>query len=106
MRLSLINFVVALLIAVFAIGAPIPAKADCAGQGACSIDVGDMTGGACGAKGEPCKVAQNCAVQPLKMPAQATIGVAVSVSEATFAAPADEMLASAFIIPETAPPRL
>ena len=106
MRLSLINFVVALLIAVLAIGAPIPAKADCAAQGVCKTDADDMTGGACGGKGEPCKVAQNCAVQPLKMPTQATIGFATSISKVAFAAPADETLASAFIIPETAPPRV
>lgn len=39
MRLSLLSFVVALPIAVLAIGVPIPAKADCSGQGACNIDV-------------------------------------------------------------------
>lgn len=106
MRLSLINFVVALLIAVLAVGAPIPAKAGCAAQGVCKTDADDMTGGACGGKGEPCKVAQNCTVQPFKMPAQATIGVAAYSSEVAFAALTDETLSSEFVTPETAPPRV
>lgn len=106
MRLSLINFVVALLIALLAIGGPIPAKADCAAQGVCKTDADDMTGGACGGKGEPCKVAQNCAVQLLKMPTQATTGIAAYSSEVAFAALTDETLASEFVTPETAPPRV
>lgn len=106
MRLSLAAFLVALLIAVVAIGAPIPAKADCAGQAGCNIgDVG-MTSGGCGGKGEGCTVAQSCAVQLLKMPTQTPVGIVATSSRLTFAAPAEETLASAFITPETAPPRI
>lgn len=106
MRSSLLNLIVALLIAALAIGAPLPAKADCAGQGGCTVGAADMTGGCGGSKGEGCKIAQNCAVQLLKMPAQTTIGIAAHASRVVFAALTDETLSSEFVTPETAPPRV
>jgi hypothetical protein len=103
MRRSLITVLVALLIAIFAIGAPIPAKAaDCSGSGDCNVG---MNQGSCDLKGEPCKFAQNCAGQVLKMPAQAWFRVALGDSKVAFAIPANDDLSSASITPEISPPR-
>jgi hypothetical protein len=105
MRRNLITVLVALLIAVFAIGAPIPAKAaECSGSG-CNVAGDAMTEGSCDLKGEPCKVAQNCAGQVLKMPAQAWFRVASAISKVAFAIPSSDDLSSASVTPEISPPR-
>jgi hypothetical protein len=105
MRRTVINVLVALLIAIFAIGAPIPAKAaDCSG-GDCGAAATGMADGSCDLKGEPCKVAQNCAAQVQKMPAQASFRVASGVSKVAFAFPSNDDLSSASITPEISPPR-
>lgn len=106
MRLSLAHFLVALLIAVFAIGAPIPAKADCHGSGECNIAAAGKADGSCDLKGEPCKVAQNCAAQVLKMPAQESFGIGSGMSKVAFASLSNDDVASASITPETSPPRI
>jgi hypothetical protein len=105
MRQSVIHVLVALLIAIFAIGTPIPAKTDCAGSGACNVAGDGMANGSCDLKGEPCKIAQNCAGQVLKMPGQASFRGASGASKFVFAIPSDDDLSSASITPEISPPR-
>jgi hypothetical protein len=105
MRRSVVNVLVALLIAIFAIGAPIPAKADCSSSGDCSEAAAGMADGSCDLKGEPCKVAQNCAAQILKMPAQTSIRLATNISKVAFAFPSNEDVCSTSVTPEISPPR-
>ena len=106
MRLRLAHFLVALLIAVFAIGAPIPAKADCHGSSDCNVVAAGKADGSCGLKGEPCKVAQNCTAQILKMPAPESFRVVLGMSKVAFAPLSNDDVASTSIIPETSPPRI
>lgn len=105
MRQSLTTVLIVLLIAIFAIGTPIPAKAsDCFG-GDRNVAGDGMTGGSCDLKGEPCEAAQICAGQVLKMPAQAWFRAASATSKIAFAIPPNDDLSSASITPEISPPR-
>ena len=104
MRITLSHLLAVLLIAVWAIGMPIPAKADCQDVSGCKGATSSMDG-SCGQKGEPCKIAQNCAGQIQKLPSQVTTAPLWVPLKATFAAPSDDDVRSAFVTPETAPPR-
>ncbi|HET6159935.1 MAG TPA: hypothetical protein VFE34_16440 [Dongiaceae bacterium] len=105
MRLTLSHLLAVLLIAVWAIGLPAPAKADCLAADGCKGVAAGMADGSCGQKGEACKFAQSCAAQIQKLPSEAAVAPAVVVLKAAFAAPSDDDVPSAFITPETAPPR-
>jgi hypothetical protein len=105
MRSIFTHVLAALLIVMLAIGAPIPAKADCLGVDGCKSPAAGMADGSCGLKGEPCKVAQNCAAQIAKMPVQASIRLSPDPSKVAFAALANDEVRSALVTPETAPPR-
>ena len=105
MRSIFTHVLAALLIVMLAIGAVIPAKADCLGADGCKSAAAGMADGSCGLKGEPCKVAQNCAAQIAKMPVQASIRLFLDPSKIAFAALANDDIRSAFVTPETAPPR-
>jgi len=106
MRLSLAHLLIALLIAVFAIGAPIPAKADCAECDRCTIDAPAKNKSPCGEQGLACKSGQNCATQLQKMSGQTGFRSTRDVAKASFGLSANEATGSAFVTPETAPPRL
>lgn len=105
MRRSIINVLIAVLIAIFAIGTPIAAKAACSGSSECYVTGADAANGSCDQKGQPCKVVQNCAGQVLKMPAQASYRIASDASRVAFAIPSTDDLSSVFVTPETSPPR-
>lgn len=92
-----------LLIATFAVGAPIHAKASCEGSD-CSMGLAD---GSCDQKaGEPCKVPQNCASPLQKMPANSALRLAPGTSLSHYGPLSNDKIASAFVPPETAPPRV
>lgn len=106
MRLSFIHLLVALLIAVFAIGAPPPAQAECAECVDCSTQAPAKNETPCPEKGLACQIAQSCASQVQKAPAQAGVVVADDARIAAFGYAASIAVKSVFITPETAPPRL
>ncbi len=103
---SLLNaLLVVLLIAAFAIGAPIPAKAVCEGSSDCNLTKAGLADGSCDQKGEPCKIAQNCASPLHKMPLYSAIRVLPDAAQAQYGPLSSDAIASAFVLPETAPPR-
>lgn len=105
MRRSVINVLIAVLIAIFTIGTPIAAKAACSGGSECYVTGADTAKGSCDQKGQPCKVAQNCAGQVLKMPAQVSYRVASDISKLAFTILSNDDPSSVFVKPETSPPR-
>ena len=103
---SLLNaLLVVLLIAAFAIGAPIPAKAACEGSSDCNLAKAGLADGSCDQKGEPCKIAQNCASPLHKMPIYSAIRVLPEGAQTQYRRFSSDAIASAFVLPETAPPR-
>jgi hypothetical protein len=106
MRASLIRVLVCLLIAVFAIGEPVPAKADCRVCEGCPVDAPAKNDAPCQDKALACQVAQTCASQTQKAPAQLTVGDRDDARGASFASSLSMAVTSADLSPETAPPRL
>lgn len=106
MRLSLVHLLVILLVAVFAMGAPAPAQADCATCQDCSVDAPANKEAPCPETGLACQIAPSCGSQAQKMPAQAFIVGALASGKAAFSAAADAAAKPAFTKPETSPPRL
>ena len=104
MRLSFVHLLVALLIAVCAIGAPPPAKADCAKCHDCSTEAPAKNEAPCPEKGIVCQMATTCASQVQKMPANA-VTVDLSSGKAIFGDVDDIAIKLAFVKPETSPPR-
>lgn len=105
MRLSFAHLLVALLIAIFAIGAPPPAKADCEKCHDCSTEAPAKNETPCPEKGIVCQVATPCASQVQKMPVPAVIDGDMSACASIFATAADIAIKLAFVKPETSPPR-
>ena len=98
MRARIIHVLVVLLIAVFAIGEPVPAKADCRTCDGCTIETPVNNDAPCQEKAFVCQVSQGCASQTQKAPAQLDIGA--------FGLSWSIAVKSAYLTPETAPPRL
>lgn len=105
MRLSFIHLLVALLIAVFAIGAPPPAQAECAECVDCSTQAPAKNETPCPEKGLACQIATSCASQVQKMPAHAVVAVDLSLGRAVFGSVDNIAVKLAFLKPETSPPR-
>lgn len=106
MRSVLNTLLVVLLIAAFAVGAPIPAKASCQGSSDCTMHQSGAADGSCERQGgEPCKIAQNCASPLHKMPVLSAIRIVPSASQIHYGPLSNDAMASAFVPPETAPPR-
>jgi hypothetical protein len=106
MRLSFVHLLVALLIAVFAIGAPPPAQAECAKCVDCSAEAPAKKEAPCPEKGLVCQIATSCASQAQKMPAHAVIASDLSSGKAVFGGVDDIAVKLAFVKPETSPPRV
>jgi hypothetical protein len=104
MRIGILYVVIGLLIAVFAIGAPPPAKADCAKCHDCSTEAPAKNETPCPEKGLACQIATNCASQIQKMPAN-VVSVDLSSGKAVFGDVDDIAIKLAFVKPETSPPR-
>jgi hypothetical protein len=105
MRSILNALLVVLLIAAFAIGAPIPVQASCQDSSDCNLAKAGLTDGSCDQKGEPCKIAQNCASPLHKMPVYSAIRVLPDAAQTPYEPLPSDATASAFVLPETAPPR-
>ena len=105
MRFILNTLLVVLLIAAFAVGTPIPAQASCQDSSDCNLVKAGLADGSCDQKGEPCKIAQNCASPLQKMPAFSAIRVLPDVAQTQYGPLSSDAIASAFVLPETAPPR-
>ncbi len=106
MRMGILYVVVALLIAVFAIGTPLPAQADCVDCQDCTTEAPAKNDAPCPEKGLACQIASSCASQIQKAPALITIQAIDDASAAAFDRVPAIATKSAFIAPETAPPRL
>jgi hypothetical protein len=94
------------LIAVFAVGAPLPVLADCAKCDDCSIAAPAGSDAPCPHKGVACQMIQNCASQVQKVPAQLTVHAAREAAKVTFSQASGAAIKLAQITPEVAPPRL
>ena len=106
MRAGIIHVLVALLIAVFAIGEPVPAKADCRTCDGCPIEAPQKNDTPCQEKAFVCQVSQGCASQTQKAPAQFGIGNRDDARGAAFGSSPAIVVKTAYLTPETAPPRL
>jgi hypothetical protein len=106
MRTRIIHVLVVLLIAVFAIGEPVPAKADCRTCDGCTTEAPVKNDAPCQEKALVCQVSQGCAGQTQKAPAQLDIGDSDDAREAAFGSSGSIAVKSAYLTPETAPPRL
>ena len=105
MRVSFVHMLVALLIAIFAIGSPLPAQADCAKCDDCSVQEPAKNEAPCQQKGLACQIAQTCATQLQKMPVHAVTVGTLSSGEAIFGEADDIAVKLALLKPETSPPR-
>jgi hypothetical protein len=105
MRASFVHLLVAVLIAVFAIGASRAALADCAKCAACTVEVPAKNDPPCPQKGQVCQMAQSCSGQVQKMPAPSAIHPVQLASRVTFGRGSTAAVKLTHITPETAPPR-
>lgn len=106
MRMNFVLLLVALLIAAFAIGTTLPVQADCRTCEDCTTEAPAKSEVPCSAKGLACQVAQSCGSQVQKLPAQTAIHAAEDAGSVDFSYASSIAVKSAFITPETAPPRL
>jgi hypothetical protein len=106
MRASVIHILVALLIAVFAIGSPPPAQAACAECQDCSTEAPAKNDVPCPEKGLACQVAQACASQVQKAPVQINVCDLGVGDRDAFGFSSSIAIKSAYLTPETAPPRV
>jgi hypothetical protein len=106
MRAAILHMLVAVLIAVFAIGMPQSVHADCLTCPDCNVASPAKDHIPCSQGTLVCQPGQSCANQMQKMPAQTTIGAAQSSAEAIFGEAATAAIKLAHIPPDTAPPRL
>lgn len=104
MRATIVHILAVLLIAILAIGSPPPAKADCAKCQDCSTEAPAKNGVPCPEKGLVCPAAQACASQAQKAPAQINIDD-LDAGKAAFGLSSSIAIKSAYLTPETAPPR-
>lgn len=106
MRMGILYLVVPLLIAVFVIGTPLPAQSDCVECQGCTNEAPAENDAPCPEKGLVCQLASSCASQVQKAPARIVGLVAVDIGSVALGYGSSIALKSAFITPETAPPRL
>lgn len=106
MRECLLRLLAILLIAALSFGAPLPAQADCAECQDCTTEAPGKSDIPCPEKGLACQIASNCVSQIQKAPAQIAFQPIDDARAAAFAGAAAIAIKSAFITPETAPPRL
>ena len=105
MRLSIIHVLLALLIAAFAIGTPLPVQADCATCQDCTVDAPTKDEGSCPHEAPVCQLASACSNLMQKMSAQMTIRPARDADKVAFDETFSVAIKLAQIPPETAPPR-
>jgi hypothetical protein len=106
MRLSVIHVLLAFLIAAFAIGTPLPVRADCTTCRDCAVDTPAKDQGSCPHEAAVCQVASTCSNLLQKMPAQLTVGASHTAAKIAFGETFSLAIKLADITPETAPPRL
>ena len=105
MRATVVHILTALLIAIFAIGLPLPAKAGCEECRNCSTESPAKSNVPCPEKGLVCQVAQACASQVQKAPIQINFDNLGDRGQAVFGPSSSIAVKSAYLTPETAPPR-
>jgi hypothetical protein len=105
MRAIIVHFLAVVLIAILAIGWPAPAKADCAKCHDCRTEAPAKSDIPCPEKGLVCQISPTCASQMQKAPAQFSADALVDAGEASFGPGVSVAINSAYLTPETAPPR-
>jgi hypothetical protein len=105
MRAIVVHVLAVLLIAIFAIGSPPPANADCETCQDCSTEAPAKNNAPCPEKGLACQVAPACASQVQKAPVQINFHDLSAASRAAFGSNSSTTIKSAYLAPETAPPR-
>ena len=105
MRATVVHILAALLIAIFALGSPPPAKADCTKCDDCSTEAPAKSDVPCPQKALVCQVAQTCASQVQKAPPQLNFDALVDAGKADFGLGVSIAVKSTYLTPETAPPR-
>lgn len=104
MRRTLVHVLAAILLAIFAIVEPASVRADCEACSDCTVaKVGERA--PC-SHGQPvCQTGQGCVSLAQKLPMQAGIPVARTLSGGAFGDVTAAAIKSSHIQPETAPPR-
>lgn len=105
MRAIAVHILAVLLIAIFAVGSPLPAKADCVQCHDCSTEAPAKNNVPCPEKGLVCQVAQTCASQVQKALGQINIHDPSDDGGPRFGFAASISIKSTYLTPETAPPR-
>lgn len=105
MRAIVLHALAVLLIAIFAIGSPPPAKADCDKCQDCSAQAPSRDDGPCPGKALACPIGQACASQVQKAPVQIEFDGVGEASRAAFGWNSPIAIKQAYRTPETAPPR-
>lgn len=105
MRALVVHILAVLLIAIFALGAPQPATADCVKCHDCETGAPANNNAPCPEKGMVCQVAQTCASQVQKSPAQLNVDELRATGQPSFNFGFSIAFKSAYLTPETAPPR-
>lgn len=105
MRVIVVHTLAVLLVAIFAIGSPLPAKADCAKCHDCSTEVPAKNEAPCPEKAIVCQVATTCTNQIQKMPVPAVTAGDMPSGKAIFDSHAAIAIKLAITKPETSPPR-
>lgn len=106
MHLTFTRLLTALLIVIFAIGAPIPAEADCIECNDCTVEAPATDEGPCSNQELGCVVAQKCAGQLQQLPVPTGITATGDIAGAAFGLSSNGAMSFAVVTPETAPPRL
>ena len=104
MRAIVVHILAALLIAIFAVGSPSPAKADCMKCHDCPSEAPSKNDVPCPEKGLTCQVAQTCAAQLQKASTFPAEEFSVAGRPA-YGFGSLIAIKSVYLTPETAPPR-
>ncbi|HKP26081.1 MAG TPA: hypothetical protein VJV39_19585 [Dongiaceae bacterium] len=105
MRALVVHILAVLLIAIFALGAPQYATADCLKCHDCDTGAPAKNNAPCPEKGMVCQVAQTCANQVQKSPVQLNVDELGAAGQSGFIFGFSIAFKSAYLTPETAPPR-
>jgi hypothetical protein len=104
MRALVVHILAVLLIAIFAVGSPPPAKADCMKCHECPADTPAKNDAPCPDMGLICQVAQTCASQVQKAPTFAADELS-DAGKPVYGFGSLIAIKSTYLTPETAPPR-
>ncbi|WP_119304877.1 hypothetical protein [Dongia deserti] len=106
MRAATIHLLTALLIAIFAIGAPLSVRADCLACQDCTVTAPAADHAPCPEATLVCQLSQTCASQAQTMLPRSTAGAMWMLAGTTYDQAPAAAVELTYILPETAPPRI